>query len=53
MSAAWEGRPGSRSVVARHEWKGLAKGGQLEDWVEKTKLESAEQRTRIPGSYVD
>jgi hypothetical protein len=55
MSAAWEGaRGGPGSVVARHEWKGLARGGSLEDWVEKTKQEAAEVEGRsrsMPGSY--
>lgn len=30
--------------MAKHEWKGLGKGGMrnLEDWVEKTKAEMAD-----------
>lgn len=55
MSAAWEnGRTGVPSQVARHEWKGLTKGSQLEDWVEKERLEREErQGPPIPGAYRD
>lgn len=40
MSAGW-GQSQTRSTVARHEWKGLHRGGKLEDWVEKQRLELA------------
>lgn len=49
MSAAWENGHGQPSTVARHEWKGLKKGGQLEDWVEREAVESAEHA--MPGSF--
>ena len=48
---------GSRSSVARHEWKGLTKmaPGRLEDYLERQRLQSGEvpqsQRIRIPGSF--
>lgn len=39
MSTCWEGQGGYRrgGTLAKHEWKGLGKGGlrKLEDWVEK------------------
>lgn len=44
MSAGWGQNTHTRtkSEVARHEWKGLHRGGKLEDWVEKQRLEAAE-----------
>jgi hypothetical protein len=42
MSAGWAQNSHTRSTVARHEWKGLHRGGKLEDWVEKQRLEVAE-----------
>lgn len=46
MSTCWEIDGGYRrgGTLAKHEWKGLGKGGMrnLEDWVEKTKAELAE-----------
>ncbi|KAF9787064.1 WD40-repeat-containing domain protein [Thelephora terrestris] len=42
MSAGWAQNSRTRSTVARHEWKGLHRGGKLEDWVEKQRLEAAE-----------
>jgi len=42
MSAGWAQNSRMRSEVARHEWKGLHRGGKLEDWVEKQRLEAAE-----------
>lgn len=49
MSVAWSNGHGG-SVVARHEWKGLLKmPGALEDLVEKRRVESQEQSTRLPG----
>lgn len=49
MSVAWSNGHGG-SVVARHEWKGLLKmPGALEDLVEKRRVESQEQSTRVPG----
>lgn len=53
MSAAWENGRGLPSTVARHEWKGLKKGGQLEDWVEKQVAEGMEpaNKAHMPGSY--
>ncbi|KLT41773.1 WD40 repeat-like protein [Cutaneotrichosporon oleaginosum] len=44
MSTCWEveGRFRDRGSVAKHEWKGLGKGGlKLEDWVEKEQAERA------------
>lgn len=45
MSTCWEIDGGYRrgGTLAKHEWKGLGKGGMrnLEDWVEKTKAEMA------------
>jgi WD repeat-containing protein 23 len=39
-----EGRFRDRGSVAKHEWKGLGKGGlRLEDWVEKEQAERAER----------
>jgi WD repeat-containing protein 23 len=46
MSTCWEmeGRFRDRGSVAKHEWKGLGKGGlRLEDWVEKEQAERAER----------
>ncbi|KAK4684769.1 DDB1- and CUL4-associated factor 11, partial [Tremellales sp. Uapishka_1] len=44
MSTCWESEGGTRrgGTLAKHEWKGLGKGGlrRLEDWVEKEKGES-------------
>lgn len=46
MSTCWEVDGGYRrgGTLAKHEWKGLGKGGirRLEDWVEKKELESEE-----------
>jgi WD repeat-containing protein 23 len=46
MSTCWEMDGGYRrgGTLAKHEWKGLGKGGMrnLEDWVEKAKAEAAE-----------
>jgi hypothetical protein len=42
MSAGWAQTHGQEKYVARHEWKGLHRGGKLEDWVEKQRLEAAE-----------
>lgn len=43
MSTCWEIDGGTRrgGTLAKHEWKGLGKGGMrnLEDWVEKAKAE--------------
>lgn len=48
MSVAWSSAGRGGSVVARHEWKGLLKmSGALEDFVEKSRLESQEHE---PGS---
>ena len=48
MSAAWAAQDsGSKSSVARHEWKGLAKmSGRLEDYVEKQRAEAQEGAKR-------
>ncbi|KAK8844784.1 hypothetical protein IAR55_006634 [Kwoniella newhampshirensis] len=47
MSTCWEVDGGYRrgGTVAKHEWKGLGKGGmgKLEDWVEKKKQEALAQ----------
>lgn len=43
MSAGWAKNSGAQSAVARHEWKGLHRGGRLEDWVERQRLEAAER----------
>ena len=43
MSAGWAKNSGAQSAVARHEWKGLHRGGRLEDWVERQRLEAAEK----------
>ncbi|KAG2358232.1 WD40-repeat-containing domain protein [Suillus spraguei] len=60
MSAGWDGggQSSSKSVVARHEWKGLSKMSySLENWVEKQNIERDERamRTRrtlrIPGAF--
>ena len=44
MSTCWEVDGGYRrgGTLAKHEWKGLGKGGlrRLEDWVEKEVAES-------------
>jgi len=44
MSTCWEVDGGYRrgGTIAKHEWKGLGKGGmrRLEDWVEKKKAEN-------------
>ncbi|WVQ82798.1 hypothetical protein IAT38_004930 [Cryptococcus sp. DSM 104549] len=46
MSTCWEHSNGYRrgGTVAKHEWKGLGKGGleRLEDWVEKKREEEGE-----------
>jgi WD repeat-containing protein 23 len=46
MSTSWEGHGSYRSggTLAKHEWKGLGKGGlkRLEDWVEKAEEEQSE-----------
>ena len=42
MSAGWGLNQRTKSTVARHEWKGLHRGGKLEDWVEKQRLETGE-----------
>ncbi|GMK58776.1 hypothetical protein CspeluHIS016_0602180 [Cutaneotrichosporon spelunceum] len=47
MSTCWEveGRFRDRGSIAKHEWKGLGKGGLcLEDWVEKERAERAERQ---------
>lgn len=59
MSAAWDGGHSlSKSIVARHEWKGLPKMSYaLEDWMEKQNVERNERATRtrrtlrIPGAF--
>lgn len=61
MSAGWDGGHSlSKSIVARHEWKGLSKmSHSLEDWGEKQRVERNERaarRTRrllqpIPGAF--
>ena len=43
MSAGWAKNARARSTVARHEWKGLHRGGKLEDWVERQRLEAGER----------
>ena len=49
MSVAWSNGHGG-GLVARQEWKGLLKTlGALKDLVEKRRLESQEQSTRLPG----
>jgi hypothetical protein len=70
MSVGWEGRRRSpvASIVARHEWKGLAKLGgadPLRDWVDRESAEYAERAARaargppspdtqrVPGAYDD
>lgn len=62
MSVGWESGYG-RSSVARHEWKGIGKFGDgmgnLEDYVEKTRLNNSERRyqarsttrSHMPGSF--
>ncbi|WVW81244.1 hypothetical protein I302_103235 [Kwoniella bestiolae CBS 10118] len=51
MSTCWEtrGRERHGGNIAKHEWKGLGKGGlrRLEDWVEKRQEEEAERT--MPG----
>ena len=46
MSTCWEVDGGYRrgGTIAKHEWKGLGKGGmrKLEDWVEKKQAENQE-----------
>ena len=46
MSTCWEVDGGYRrgGTIAKHEWKGLGKGGmrRLEDWVEKKQAENEE-----------
>ncbi|WWD22662.1 hypothetical protein CI109_107155 [Kwoniella shandongensis] len=53
MSTCWEVDGGYRrgGTVAKHEWKGLGKGGmgKLEDWVEKKKQESRSQGDVVVG----
>jgi WD repeat-containing protein 23 len=59
MSAGWDGGRTSKSIVARHEWKGLSKMSySLEDWGEKQRIERNERASmrarrllRIPGSF--
>lgn len=59
MSAGWDGgRSSSKSVVARHEWKGLSKMSYcLEDWMDKQNIERDERAThirqtfRVPGAF--
>lgn len=48
MSAGWDGgRSVSKSIVARHEWKGLSKMSySLEDWGEKQRAERNERATK-------
>jgi len=56
LSAAWDnGRSGSGSTVARHEWKGLCKTpGALEDMLERQRLERSDKnRMRVPGAFGD
>lgn len=47
MSTCWEVDGGYRrgGTLAKHEWKGLGKGGlrRLEDWVEKEQVEQRGQ----------
>ena len=51
MSVAWSSAGRGGSIVARHEWKGLAKMScALEDYVEKRRLESQEQYATSPRS---
>ena len=47
MSAGWAKNSGARSTVARHEWTGLQRGGKLEDWVERQRLEAAEKSESV------
>lgn len=46
MSTSWDEDGGYRrgGTLARHEWKGLGKGGlrRLEDWVDKAQAENSE-----------
>ncbi|TXT13148.1 hypothetical protein VHUM_01549 [Vanrija humicola] len=63
MSTCWEveGQYRHGGSVAKHEWKGLGKGGlkRLEDWVDKAAAEAAETErlrtasppSRIPGAW--
>ncbi|KAG2120636.1 WD40-repeat-containing domain protein [Suillus discolor] len=59
MSAGWDGgRSPPKSVVARHEWRGLSKMSYgLEDWIEKQNIERNERATRtrqtlrVPGAF--
>lgn len=59
MSAGWDGGHSlSKSVVARHEWRGLSKMSYgLEDWMEKQNIERGERATRarrtlrVPGAF--
>lgn len=51
MSAGWAQYSGARSTVARHEWKGLHRGGKLEDWVVKQRLEAAEMSSESVSLY--
>jgi WD repeat-containing protein 23 len=58
MSAGWDGGHSlSKSIVARHEWKGLSKmSHSLEDWGEKQRVERNERAARrarrpIPGAF--
>ncbi|OJA12343.1 hypothetical protein AZE42_02787 [Rhizopogon vesiculosus] len=61
MSAGWDGgRSSSKSIVARHEWKGLPKMSySLQNWEEKQRLERNERAARrgrlvrLPGSFDD
>ncbi|KAG2159612.1 WD40 repeat-like protein [Suillus bovinus] len=48
MSAGWDGgHSSSKSVVARHEWRGLSNMSYgLEDWIEKQNIERDERATR-------
>ncbi|WVQ94146.1 hypothetical protein IAU59_001224 [Kwoniella sp. CBS 9459] len=56
MSTSW-GSDRSYGTIAKHEWKGLGKGGldKLEDWVEKKRAESgigngvAEEMSALAG----
>lgn len=56
MSAGWQ-NSGGKSVVARHEWKGLSKLRRLEDWIAKEREEEQEREsrrlhsTRLPGAF--
>ncbi|WOO85120.1 LEC14B [Vanrija pseudolonga] len=63
MSTCWEveGQHRHGGSIAKHEWKGLGKGGlkRLEDWVDKAAAEAAETErlrtasppSRIPGAW--